>query len=285
MTLALALACSQAGPAPATPAKSSAGTTATTSEPGLPATGAQGPLPAPGTDAPASAPVKGYDVVRRLPHDPKAYTQGLFIQDGELFESTGRHGTSSVRIVDLETGTVKRKTDLGSEFFGEGSAPYKGLLVMLTWQENTALVFDRQRLKEQYRYTYEGEGWGLTFDGEHFWMSDGTPELRVLDPNGFKELRRVTVTDGGQKVFKLNELEWIEGELWANVWQTDRIARIDPATGKVKSWLDLTGILGSHRVADPTDEVLNGIAWDSAQKKVYVTGKHWPWLFEIKARD
>lgn len=244
--------------------------------------GSQGPTPAPAPPR-GTAPVMGYEVLARYPHDPKAYTQGLFVADGALFESTGRHGTSSVRIVDLATGEVQRKTDLASEFFGEGIAPYKGLVVMLTWKERTALVYDRKRLTEQYRYTYEGEGWGLTFDGERFWMSDGTHELRVIDPNGFKELRRVAVKDGTERIAKLNELEWIDGELWANVWQRDRIARIDPATGNVKAWVDLKGILGDHRVKDATDEVLNGIAWDSEKKKLYVTGKHWPWLYEIRA--
>ncbi len=270
IALLLAAACSQQG----------AGSPPGGGRPASGVGGGQGPVP--GSTPAATAPVLGYEVVKRYPHDPAAYTQGLFIADGVLFESTGRHGTSSVRIVDLETGEVKRKTDLDSAFFGEGIAPYKGLVVMLTWRENTALVFDRKRLTEQYRYTYEGEGWGLTFDGERFWMSDGTPELRVIDPNGFKELRRVTVKDGAQKVAKLNELEWIDGELWANVWQTDRIARIDPETGAVKAWVDLKGILGSHRVKDTTDEVLNGIAWDAAQKKLYVTGKHWPWLYVIR---
>lgn len=245
----------------------------------------QGPVD--GTQAPSAprAPVHGYEVVARYPHDEKAYTQGLFVQDGVLFESTGRHGTSTVRIVDLATGVVQRKADLEQRLFGEGIAPYKGLVVMLTWKEQTAVVFDRKRLTEQYRYTYTGEGWGLTFDGAHFWMSDGTHELRVLEPNGFKELKRVTVTDGGQPVTNLNELEWIDGVLWANVWQTDRIARIDPETGRVTSWVDLKGILGSHRVKNVADEVLNGIAWDAEQKKLYVTGKHWPWLYEIRVAE
>jgi len=273
LAAAAALACSQ-------PGHEGNGTTA----PGPADAGAgnQGPLDGRPTPSAPRAPVHGYVVVARHPHDEKAYTQGLFIQDGVLFESTGRHGTSSVRIVDLATGVVQRRTDLEQRLFGEGIAPYKGLVVMLTWKEQTAVVFDRKRLTEQYRYTYSGEGWGLTFDGAHFWMSDGSHELRVLDPNGFKELRRVSVTDGGQPVAKLNELEWIDGELWANVWQTDRIARIDPESGRVKSWVDLAGILGSHRVKDTSDEVLNGIAWDAAQKKLYVTGKHWPWLYEIR---
>lgn len=263
ITLLLVAGCSRQSSVSAPPLETSAGEV-------------QGPVP-------AKAPVLGYELVNRYPHDPEAYTQGLFVAEGVLYESTGHRETSSVRIVDLVTGEVLRKADLAPEFFGEGIAPYKGLIFMLTWQENTALVFDRQRLTEQYRYNYAGEGWGLTFDGERLWMSDGTPELRVIDPNGFKELRRVTVKDGASPVGKLNELEWIEGELWANVWQTDRIARIDPETGKVNAWVDLRGILGTHRVENPIDEVLNGIAWDAAQEKLYVTGKRWPWLYEIRA--
>lgn len=254
---------------------------------GPPPKGTTGTAPGAAPEAPArrGAPVLGYEVVARYPHDPKAYTQGLFIADGTLFESTGRHGTSTLRIVDLETGTVKERTALDAAYFGEGIAPYKGLVVMLTWREGKAFVFDRKRLTPQYEYSYEGEGWGLTFDGAHFWMSDGTHELRVIDPTGFKEVRRVAVTDDGLSIGNLNELEWIEGELWANVWQTDRIVRIDPETGKVNAWVDLRGILGSHRVRDPRDEVLNGIAWDAAQRKLYVTGKHWPWLYEVRVRE
>jgi glutamine cyclotransferase len=277
VALAAALACSQ-------PGHEGNGNGSARKSDGGAGQATQGPIDGRSDSSATRAPVHGYEVVARYPHDEKAYTQGLFVQDGVLFESTGRYGTSSVRIVDLATGVVQQRTDLDEGLFGEGIAPYKGLLVMLTWKEKTALVFDRKRLTEQqYRYSFTGEGWGLTFDGTHFWMSDGTTtELRVIDPNGFKELRRVTVTDGGQKIDKLNELEWIDGEIWANVWQTDRIARIDPETGRVKSWVDLKGILGTHRVKDVSDEVLNGIAWDAAQKKVYVTGKHWPSLYEIR---
>jgi len=239
-----------------------------------------------GERAPAALPVFGYEVVQRYPHDARAYTQGLFIEDGVLYESTGRPQESSVRIVDLATGEVLRRTDLEPQLFGEGIAPYKGLLVMLTWKAGTAIYYSRNRLTEQYRKTYTGEGWGLTTDGERFWMSDGvTPELRIIEPSTFEEQRRLTVLEGTRKVYNLNELEWIDGAIWANIWQKDRIARIDPKTGQVTAWLDLTGLLGTHRVADPADEVLNGIAWDAAQRKLYVTGKRWPWLYEIKVLD
>lgn len=247
--------------------------------------GSQGPIPASAPTEQKATPVFGYEVVRKLPHDPLAYTQGLVIVDDVLYESTGRPGESSLRIVDLETGEVRRRADLGEELFGEGIAPYKGLMVMLTWKNGTALVFDRKRLTEQYRYTYPGEGWGLCFDGARFWMSDGTKELRVIDPTGFVEQRRVTVTDRGKPVEKLNELEWIDGEIWANVWQTDRIAIIDPETGHVKAWVDLAGLLGSYRVREPSDDVLNGIAHDAKNGRLYVTGKHWPSLFEIRVVD
>lgn len=282
VALAAALACSRPGHESGGAGSAAAGVDGAASDGAGAGQATQGPIDGRSSSGTARAPVYGYEEVARYPHDEKAYTQGLLVQDGVLFESTGRYNTSSVRIVDVATGVVQRRTDLDPRLFGEGIAAYKGLLVMLTWKEQTALVFDRKRLTEQYRYTYTGEGWGLTFDGTSFWMSDGTHELRVLDPNGFKELRRVTVTDGGQRVANLNELEWIDGELWANVWQTFRIARIDPETGQVKSWVDLSGILGSHRVKDANDEVLNGIAWDAAQKKLYVTGKHWPWLYEIR---
>lgn len=274
LALTLAAACPKAG----SESPRGAGAAGGPGTPIAPVVG-QGPLAA------GTAPVKRYEVVKRYPHDKLAYTQGLFIQDGVLFESTGRNGQSSVRIVELETGTVQRKTDVEQRLFGEGIAPYRGLVVMLTWKGQTAIVYDRKRLTEQYRYTYEGEGWGLTFDGERFWMSDGSHELRVIDPDGFKELKRVAVMDGTRRVEHLNELEWIDGEVWANVWQTDRIARIDPETGRVKSWVDLSGILGDYRVRDTTDEVLNGIAWDAVEKKLYVTGKHWPTLFEIRVLE
>lgn len=236
----------------------------------------QGPLP------PKATPVLGYEVVARYPHDTGAYTQGLFIHDGVLYESTGRPRESTLRIVELETGKVLKSTPLGPEYFGEGIAPFKGLIYYLTWQERTVFVFDRRRLTEQYRYRYEGEGWGLTFDGTHFWMSDGTSELRVMKPEGFEEVRRLRVMDGTRPIDKLNELEWIDGKLWANVWQTDRIARIDPETGHVEAWIDLSKILGDYRVKSPADEVLNGIAWDAEKQKLFVTGKYWPWLYEIR---
>lgn len=251
------------------------------SEPGSTSQGSSG-----GGEAPAAVrtPVQGYEVLERYPHDRKAYTQGLLIVDGALYESTGRLGESSVRLVELETGKVLKRRAIDASLFGEGLASVGGLLYQLTWKSGRALLFDRASLRPMsYGYGYPGEGWGLTTSpAGQLVMSDGTATLRFLDPKGMTEQRRVTVTDLGRPVRNLNELEWIDGEVWANVWKRDRIARIDPETGVVKAWVDLRGLLGSARVASPLEDVLNGIAYDSETGAIYVTGKRWPYLFKIK---
>ena len=231
-------------------------------------------------------PVLGYEVLERYPHDRRAYTQGLLIVDGALYESTGRLGESSVRLVELETGEVLKRRAIVAGLFGEGLASVGGLLYQLTWKSGRALLFDRASLRPMsYGYSYPGEGWGLTTTPEgQLVMSDGTSTLRFLDPKGMTEQRRVTVTDLGRQVRNLNELEWIDGEVWANVWKRDRIARIDPETGQVKAWVDLRGLLGSARVESPLEDVLNGIAYDSETGAIYVTGKRWPYLYKIKVR-
>jgi len=231
-------------------------------------------------------PVLGYEVLERYPHDRRAYTQGLLIVDGALYESTGRLGESSVRLVELETGEVLKRRAIEASLFGEGLASVGGLLYQLTWKSGRALLFDRASLRPMsYGYSYPGEGWGLTTTPEgQLVMSDGTSTLRFLDPKGMTEQRRVTVTDLGRQVRNLNELEWIDGEVWANVWKRDRIARIDPETGQVKAWVDLRGLLGSARVESPLEDVLNGIAYDSETGAIYVTGKRWPYLYKIKVR-
>jgi len=231
-------------------------------------------------------PVLGYEVLERYPHDRRAYTQGLLIVDGALYESTGRLGESSVRLVELETGEVLKRRAIEACLFGEGLASVGGLLYQLTWKSGRALLFDRASLRPMsYGYSYPGEGWGLTTTPEgQLVMSDGTSTLRFLDPKGMTEQRRVTVTDLGRQVRNLNELEWIDGEVWANVWKRDRIARIDPETGQVKAWVDLRGLLGSARVESPLEDVLNGIAYDSETGAIYVTGKRWPYLYKIKVR-
>ncbi|MEL6712783.1 MAG: glutaminyl-peptide cyclotransferase [Planctomycetota bacterium] len=234
--------------------------------------------------APPRTPVQAIEVVDRYPHDPRAYTQGLLVVDGELYESTGQRGESTVRRVDLEKGTVDRARPLARQLFGEGLASTGGLLVQLTWTSRKALVWDRASLRQlDYSYPYDGEGWGLTTrDDGRFVMSDGTSRLRIVDPKGFKVVGTLDVTDQGRPVIDLNELEWIEGEIWANVWKSDRIARIDPATGEVRAWVDCSGLLPPGSGLDPTDEVLNGIAYDAAKGAIYVTGKRWPTLFEIR---
>lgn len=228
----------------------------------------------------AATPVQGYKIVKSHPHDPGAFTQGLFFHDGFLFEGTGLHGRSSIRKVDIETGKVLQAVELPAEFFGEGITPWGDRLIGITWQQQTAFVLDLKTFKLWRKFSYAGEGWGLTQNGRELIMSDGTAELRFLDPLNFKELRRLRVTADGRPLDLLNELEWVEGEIWANVWQSDRIARIDPKTGRVTGWIDLAG-LHTQR-SGQGDDVLNGIAYDAKGKRLFVTGKLWPRLFEIQ---
>lgn len=228
--------------------------------------------------APAT-PVYGFKVVNTYPHDPGAFTQGLFFQGGFLYEGTGLRGRSSIRKVELETGKVVQGVELPPEVFGEGITQWGDRLIGITWQEQTAFVLDLKTFKLWRKFSYPGEGWGITHNDKELVMSDGSAELRFLDPLTFKELRRVRVTADGRPVSQLNELEWVEGEVFANVWQTDRIARIDPKTGQVKAWIDLTGLLPGRY---GTDDVLNGIAYDPQKKRLFVTGKLWPKLFEIQ---
>jgi glutaminyl-peptide cyclotransferase len=227
-------------------------------------------------------PEYGYQVVHTYPHDPFAYTQGLFYLNGFLYEGTGLNAQSSIRKVRLETGEVLQKRDISDAYFGEGIVNWKDRLIEITWQTHVGFIYDLATFSPKGQFEYTGEGWGLTQDGKRIIMSDGTPELRFWDPETLRELRRITVTADGAPVNDLNELEWVKGEVYANVYQTDRIARIDPATGKVAGWIDLTGILSpQHRVPGQTD-VLNGIAYDAARDRLFVTGKRWPKLFEIR---
>jgi len=215
------------------------------------------------------------------PHDRLAFTQGLEYRDGFLYEGTGMPGRSSVRKVDLNTGRVIQKYDLPQPFFGEGITIVNQQLLELTWQSQTGFVYDRSSLRVLRSFNYPGEGWGLTNDGKQIYMSDGSADIRVWDASTLKEVRRITVKDGGRPVTQLNELEWVRGEIFANVWQTDRIARISPVDGKVLGWIDLTGILPKSERPE-ADAVLNGIAYDAAGDRLFVTGKLWPTLFEIK---
>lgn len=232
--------------------------------------------------APSANHADGYHIVHVYPHDPKAFTQGLIYVDGHLYESTGLNGKSSIRMVDLSTGQVLQKYDLPAEYFGEGLTDWGSNLIQLTWTAHKGFVYDRFSFSVLRTFQYTGEGWGLTHDDSQLIMSDGTSSLRFIDPKTFREIRRVRVTDEkGHGIDKLNELEYIHGEIYANVWQTDKIIRISPHTGKVLGWIDLSGIIDKHEL-EGNGAVLNGIAYDSIGDRLFVTGKLWPKLFEIK---
>jgi glutaminyl-peptide cyclotransferase len=232
----------------------------------------------------AAIPTWTYEVVRTYPHDTAAFTQGLFYLNGFLYESTGLEGRSTIRKERLEDGQVLQKRALPAELFGEGIVDWGNRLVTLTWKNHFGYVLDLNTFAGEQRYSYEGEGWGLTRDDKEIILSDGTAELRFLDPKSLLETHRVKVTASGRPVDQLNELEWVKGEVFANIWQTDKIARINPLSGRVVGWIDLTGLLPqSDRVANYTD-VLNGIAYDSATDRLWVTGKLWPKLYEIRLK-
>ncbi|HYL81153.1 MAG TPA: glutaminyl-peptide cyclotransferase [Candidatus Acidoferrum sp.] len=226
-------------------------------------------------------PVYGYRVLNVYPHDAQAFTQGLVFTDGFLFESTGLNGRSTVRKVRLETGEVVQQRARDPKYFAEGLTDWHGKLVQLTWRSGVGFVYDRATLQLERTFSYSGEGWGLTHDGTHLILSDGTPVLRFLDPVSFQERARVIVRDRGVPVQNLNELEFIQGEVYANVWHSNRVARISPKTGEVLGWIDLSGLLPASEVINP-EAVLNGIAYDAARDRLFVTGKLWPKLFEIR---
>jgi glutamine cyclotransferase len=230
---------------------------------------------------PGATPVHGYHVVASYPHDPEAFTQGLAYVDGTLYEGTGLAGASSIRRVDLETGEVLQVRALAASHFGEGIAVVGGRLFQLTWRNRVCFAYDPATFDLLQTFAYQGEGWGLASDGSRLIMSDGTSRLTFRDPATFAELGGVAVRDGDAAVADLNELEWVAGEIWANVWRTDRIARIDPATGRVRGWVDLTGLLPEADREGRRVDVLNGIAFDAATGRLFVTGKLWPKLFEI----
>jgi glutaminyl-peptide cyclotransferase len=231
--------------------------------------------------AAAQTPEYGYQVIHAYPHDPNAFTQGLEFRAGYLYEGTGLKGRSSLRKVQLETGKVLQEIDLDSQYFGEGITVLNQQIIELTWQSETGFVYDESSFRRLRAFNYPGEGWGLTNDGQQIYMSDGTAQIRIWDPVTLLEKRRITVRDHGQPVMNLNELEMVRGQIYANIWQTDRIARISPTDGRVLGWIDLAGIL---RPADRTEQVdvLNGIAYDVLGNRLFVTGKLWPKLFEIK---
>jgi glutamine cyclotransferase len=230
---------------------------------------------------PDDIPVYTYQVVNTYPHDPDAFTQGLVFEDGFLYEGTGRYGRSALRKVDLHTGNVLQSRELAQQYFGEGVTIYGNRIIQLTWRSHVGFIYDKGSFDLLQNFTYLNEGWGITHDGTHLIMSTGTSKLYFLNPETFKKKGQVTVYDSHGPVTSLNELEYVRGEIYANVWQTDRIARIDPGTGQVVGWIDLTGLLSPDDHSDPVD-VLNGIAYDAADDRLFVTGKLWPKLFEIK---
>jgi glutamine cyclotransferase len=225
-----------------------------------------------------------WEVVNSYPHDPQAFLQGLVWHDGGFYASTGLEGRSSLRRVAFPSGKVLQKRNLPPDVFGEGVDLFDDRLIQLTWQSRKGYVYDRKTFQLQREWNYQTEGWGLTNDGEHLIMSDGSDTLFYRDPQSFNLVRELKVTMNGKPLRALNELEWIEGEIWANVWQTDYIVRIDPRSGAVTSYLNLKGLLPAN-VRTGREDVLNGIAYDKATKRIFVSGKLWPRLFHIRIEE
>ncbi len=235
----------------------------------------------------ASVPVYKFEIVKSYPHDPKAFTQGLVFLNGTLYEGTGGKDDddffSSLRTVDLETGRVRKKIDLDRDYFGEGIAILNNKIYQLTWRESTAFVYNLEDLSKIGEFRYPGEGWGLTTDGTNLFMSDGTHVIRVVNPENFNTVRTITVNDDrGRPIPEINELEWVKDEIWANVWQSDWILRIDPKTGKLLGRIDMRKLVDDERDLNKKADVLNGIAYDAVGDRIFVTGKLWRRLFEIK---
>ncbi|MFZ9583370.1 MAG: glutaminyl-peptide cyclotransferase [Pseudohongiellaceae bacterium] len=228
----------------------------------------------------AAVPVQQVDIVATYPHDPRAFTQGLLFTDGVLYEGTGRNGESTLRKVELATGSVLQSTPLAAQHFGEGITLFQDKLYQLTWQSHLGFVYEKDTLKPLRSFYLPGEGWGITHDGSRLIISDGSANLRFFDPATLREVSRVAVTEDGKPLDRLNELEFVEGEVWANVWYTDTIVRIDPTSGHVVGKLDLRGLNEQRGV----DDVLNGIAWDAEGKRLFVTGKLWSRLYEVKPK-
>ena len=228
-----------------------------------------------------AAPIYTYRIINIYPHDSKAFTQGLAFVDDALYEGTGLRGKSSLRKVDLATGKIRKIHRLPPRFFGEGITVYGDKVIQLTWQARKGFIYERESFQLMGTFNYLTEGWGITHDGERLIMSDGTSILHLLDPETFKDIGRIEVRDSDGPVTRLNELEYVRGEIFANVWKTERIARISPRTGEVLGWIELKGILGPDQRTQRVD-VLNGIAYDSKNDRLFVTGKLWPKIFEIE---
>jgi glutaminyl-peptide cyclotransferase len=231
----------------------------------------------------AVIPEFGYQIVNVWPHDPSAFTQGLVFLDGKIIESTGQEGRSTLRSVELQTGKILKKVDVPVPYFAEGIALLNNKIYQLTWSHGLGFVYDAQSFEKIGEFNYEGEGWGLTTDGRSLILSDGSNRIRFLDPDSFRVTRTIAVTDGQTPVKELNELEFVNGEIYANIWHDDRIATINPQTGGVTAWIDLAGLLQPGDVQD-SEAVLNGIAYDQSSDRLFVTGKLWPRLFEIKIK-
>ncbi|MDY7018909.1 MAG: glutaminyl-peptide cyclotransferase [Chloroflexota bacterium] len=226
-------------------------------------------------------PVYTYKVINAYPHDRNAFTQGLVFENGFLYEGTGLHGRSTLRRVELETGDILQIRNLPARFFGEGVTTYGNKIVQLTWRSNVGFVYDKDSFELLREFNYQTEGWGITHDGKRLIMSDGTSTLHFLEPETFEEISQIEVYDNDGPVTRLNELEYIQGEIYANVWQTDNIAKIKPQTGQVIGWVELEGLLSLEDRSEPVG-VLNGIAYDAKRDRLFVTGKLWPKLFEIE---
>jgi glutaminyl-peptide cyclotransferase len=228
-----------------------------------------------------AAPVDSYKVVAKFPHSTESYTEGFFYLDGVFYEGTGRNGHSAVMALDPKTGNAIARRDLPPEYFGEGVVDWGRYILEWTWKSHICLVYDRLTLQPVTQFTYTGEGWGMTHNVTELITSDGTATLRFRDPNTFQETHHIVVKDGNKVIDNLNELEFVKGEIYANIWHSDRIARISPQDGHVIAWIDLTGLLPSDQKID-SEAVLNGIAYDSQHDRLFVTGKEWPTIFEIK---
>ncbi len=246
-------------------------------------TGANADLPAEKAMENAVVPRYGYQIVNIWPHDSNAFTQGLVFSEGKLLESTGKEGRSSLRSVELETGNVLKKVEVPLPYFAEGITLLKGKIYQLTWQHQLGYIYDYGSFEKIGQFSYEGEGWGLTTDGRSLILSDGSNRIRFLDPDSFRVTKTIAVVDGKTPVNQLNELEYVQGEIYANIWHDQKIATINPQTGRVTAWIDLTGLLPQNDVQEE-EAVLNGIAYDEARNRLFVTGKLWPRVFEIKVK-
>lgn len=218
-----------------------------------------------------------YHIVKTYPHDNTAFTEGLVFNNGALYESTGEYGSSSLRRVNLENGNVLQEVVLPSQYFGEGLTVVNGSLVQLTWQNNIGFIYDKETLGLLGNFSYSTQGWGLTYNGSELIMSDGTSNLYFLNPVTYQKVGQVSVHDGNTPVTNINELEYVKGDVYANIWLQQKIAIINPQTGMVKGWIDLTGIYQSNN----TNDVLNGIAYDTQTSRLFITGKDWPNLYQI----